>query len=141
MYLFDTDHLGILQHRTSPECQNILQRMQGHADADFYVSVVSFHEQVVGWNAYLARARDALGVMRAYERFQQILIDFATAQVVPFDQRAVDHFDHLRGERLRLGTMDLRIASIALANRFTLLTRNFVDFEKVPNLAVEDWTV
>jgi tRNA(fMet)-specific endonuclease VapC len=36
--------------------------------------------------------------------------------------------------------MDLRIASIALANNMTLLTRNTVDFERVPGLIQEDWT-
>jgi tRNA(fMet)-specific endonuclease VapC len=37
--------------------------------------------------------------------------------------------------------MDLRIASIAIANQMTLLTRNRVDFERVPGLMFEDWTV
>jgi len=37
--------------------------------------------------------------------------------------------------------MDLRIASIAIANQITLLTRNTVDFERIPNLLFEDWTV
>jgi len=36
--------------------------------------------------------------------------------------------------------MDLRIGSIAMANGMTVLTRNTVDFEKIPNLQVEDWT-
>ena len=36
--------------------------------------------------------------------------------------------------------MDLRIAATALSHTLTVLTRNLVDFEKVPNLVVEDWT-
>lgn len=35
--------------------------------------------------------------------------------------------------------MDTKIASIALANRATLLTRNANDFQKVPDLQIEDW--
>jgi tRNA(fMet)-specific endonuclease VapC len=35
--------------------------------------------------------------------------------------------------------MDLRIASIALARGYTLISRNLVDFQKVPGLIVEDW--
>ena len=36
-------------------------------------------------------------------------------------------------EGVRIGTMDLKIASICLANDATLLTRNLVDFDKVPD--------
>jgi tRNA(fMet)-specific endonuclease VapC len=36
--------------------------------------------------------------------------------------------------------MDLRIAAIALARGFTVLSRNTVDFSRVPELTVEDWT-
>ena len=37
--------------------------------------------------------------------------------------------------------MDLKIASIALANNATLLTRNLSDFSKIPNLRIEDWSL
>ena len=140
MYLFDTDHLGILQQGTAPECRNILQRMQGFKDEDFYVSIVSFHEQVLGWNAYLSQAKDSKGVIRAYARFQRILADFTEAQVVAFDEHAADLFDQLRSQKIRIATMDLRIAAIAIANDMTLLTRNSKDFNKVPNLKFADWT-
>ena len=36
--------------------------------------------------------------------------------------------------------MDLRIASLAIASQMTLLTRNTVDFQHVPDLPFEDWT-
>jgi tRNA(fMet)-specific endonuclease VapC len=35
--------------------------------------------------------------------------------------------------------MDLKIASIALANDAVLLTRNLHDFENVPGLKAVDW--
>ena len=43
--------------------------------------------------------------------------------------------------KIRVGTMDLKIAAIALANDSTLLTRNIQDFSKVPDLKIEDWSV
>jgi tRNA(fMet)-specific endonuclease VapC len=49
-------------------------------------------------------------------------------------------FDDLRKQGVRTGTMDLRIASIALSHDFTVFTRNTVDFGKVIGLRVEDWT-
>jgi predicted nucleic acid-binding protein len=47
----------------------------------------------------------------------------------------------LRRTYPRLGTMDLKIASIALVHRATLLTRNTKDFGQIKNLVIEDWTI
>lgn len=60
---------------------------------------------------------------------------------VPFDDAAARQFDALRAGRVRVATMDLRIAAIALARDPTVLTRNGVDFGKVPGVRYEDWTV
>jgi tRNA(fMet)-specific endonuclease VapC len=54
---------------------------------------------------------------------------------------AAEQFQRLQLLRLRIGTMDMKIAAIALANDATLLTRNLADFGKVPGLRVEDWTI
>ena len=37
-------------------------------------------------------------------------------------------------------TMDLRIASIALSHNYQVLTRNTIDFGRVTDLRIEDWT-
>jgi tRNA(fMet)-specific endonuclease VapC len=116
------------------------QRIGQHAQAEFFVSIVSFHEQILGWNAYIARAKDQSGIVHGYTRLERILSDFSHSQVLPFDEAAGDMFQDLRKQRIRIGTMDLRIASIALANGMTVLSRNLVDFQRGPNLKVEDWT-
>ena len=41
----------------------------------------------------------------------------------------------------QVGTQDMRIASIVIAYNGILLTRNRRDFEKIPNLMIENWTV
>jgi len=66
---------------------------------------------------------------------------FAAARVLPFDAKASVVFDGLVSKRVRIATMDLRIASIALSQGLTLVTRNFRDFSKVPQLLIEDWTI
>ena len=140
MFLLDTDHLGIVQRRSAPEHANVAHRMRQHSLEDFFVSIISFHEQVTGWNAYIRRARGEEGLVRGYAMFQEILADFTRMNVLPFDSQAAEIFAQLRGSGLRVGTMDLRIASIALARGLTVLTRNTVDFERIPGLTVEDWT-
>ena len=140
MFLFDTDHLGIIQRQTEPEFSRLWARISRHPPNAFSTSIVSFHEQLLGWNSYLNRARDTTGVIRAYSMFERILADFAAAQVAGFDQAAASLFDAMMVMRIRIPTLDLRIASIALAKKLTLLTRNMSHFRKVPGLTAEDWT-
>jgi hypothetical protein len=45
----------------------------------------------------------------------------------------------LRRGRIRIGTQDVKIASMALSRDATLLWANLRDFQRVPGLRVEDW--
>jgi tRNA(fMet)-specific endonuclease VapC len=40
-----------------------------------------------------------------------------------------------------MGTLDLRIAAVAVVNSVTLLTRNRRDFSLVSGLVIDDWSV
>jgi tRNA(fMet)-specific endonuclease VapC len=60
-------------------------------------------------------------------------------EIVPFDDRAADQSVDLRRQRIRIGTMDLKIASIALANGALLVTTNLRDYSLVPDLRCENW--
>ena len=71
-----------------------------------------------------------------YRELEGILSDFTPAQVLPFSPAAAENCDDLRRSRIRLGPMDLRIASIAIANQMTVLTSNAVDFQRVHKLAI-----
>jgi tRNA(fMet)-specific endonuclease VapC len=141
MFILDTDHFAVLQAKTQPEFDRLAPRIASQPSTAFYLTIVSFHEEVLGWNTYISRARDQSGVTRGYRRHQRIIADFAAAQLLPFDLSAAARFDLLRAQRVRVPTMDLRIASIALQRDMTALTRNTVDFRQVPGLRVEDWTL
>ena len=140
MFILDTDHFAIVQAKTRPEFDQLSARIAAHPPTAFYLTIVTFHEEVLGWNAYISRARDQSGVTRGYQRLERIIADFAGAQLLPFDSSAATRFELLRAQRIRVSTMDLRIASIALQRGMTVLTRNTVDFRQVPGLRVEDWT-
>lgn len=59
--------------------------------------------------------------------------------ILPFDDKAATVFHRRQGQRIRVGTMDLKIASICIAHTATLLTRNLADFDKIPGFRVENW--
>jgi tRNA(fMet)-specific endonuclease VapC len=139
-YLLDTDHISILQRASGAEFVALSARMAQHPAADFALSLVSFHEQVLGAQALISRARTTADLIRSYAVLQNVLQDFSTAIVLPFDAAAAAVFDGLQQQRVRVGTMDLRIASIALSQGLILLTRNTRDFSRVPGLLTEDWT-
>ncbi|MGC8641919.1 MAG: type II toxin-antitoxin system VapC family toxin [Isosphaeraceae bacterium] len=69
------------------------------------------------------------------------LLSFRNILVLDFDEGAAVKYQQLRRSRLRVGTMDLKIAAIVLIHDATLLTRNPSDFRKVPDLKVADWTL
>jgi tRNA(fMet)-specific endonuclease VapC len=140
-YLLDTDHISILQRESGPEFAAISARISQVSREELAFSVVSFHEQVLGGHAYINRARKADDVVRGYAMLARILRQFAMAPVVPFDADAAAVFDGLGAQRLRVATMDLRIASTALSRGLVLLTRNTADFARVPGLVIEDWTL
>lgn len=140
-YLLDTDHISFLQRRSSSEFSRLTLRMSQHSLSDFALSVISFHEQVIGAHSFINRAQTNTDMARGYTLLLETLNSFAKAPVLPFDTKAIAIFDEMRSQKVRVSTMDLRIAAIAISNNLVLLTRNTGDFSKVPSLITEDWTV
>ena len=139
MYILDTDHWTVLQLREGREFDHLVGNMLRHADSDYFVTIVTFQEVMNGWLKFLNNARQAYGVVRAYERLEFLIGQFAAARVLPFGESAAHVFDELRSSKIRVSTLDLRIASIAVSNQMTVLTRNTVDFERFPGLSMLDW--
>ena len=137
--VLDTDHLTLIQ-REGPEAAHIVARLDRLAPDDVAATIVSFQEQFQGWLAYLNKARKAEQIVRAYRELDALRRSFQRMNVLVFDEAAQDLFSSLRPVCRRLGTLDLRIASIALATGSLLLSRNLRDFEQVSGLQVEDWT-
>ncbi|MBM3965027.1 MAG: type II toxin-antitoxin system VapC family toxin [Planctomycetes bacterium] len=140
MYIFDSDHLSFLQKRRGPEFESIAKQLENHPSSFFFVTIVSFHEQFNGWLKFIARTKEESDLVRGYTELQHVVLTFAKAQVLGFNVAVADVYAELRRSRIRIGAIDLRIASIAIANQMTLLTRNTVDFERIHNLTIEDWT-
>jgi tRNA(fMet)-specific endonuclease VapC len=103
------------------------------------ISVVTIEESLRGRLAWLARAGDGPTRIHRYALLSETVQLFRQFPIVPYDQPAEDWFQQLH--RIRIGTQDRKIASIALANQLILVTRNRRDFARVPGLTLEDWSV
>lgn len=140
-YLLDTDHISFLQRRSGAEFSHLITRMSQYSSEDFALSIISFHEQILGAHNFINRARTNNDIIRGYNLLTEILQSFKSAPVLLFDAQAIIIFDDLRKQKIRVSTMDLRIATIAMSRNLVLLTRNVSDFDKIPGLTIEDWTV
>jgi tRNA(fMet)-specific endonuclease VapC len=139
MIVLDTDILSLLDLRKGQAYINLAERLNRPEVSDVYTTIVSFEEQMRGWLAVIASANDMSRQVRAYERLHRMLRAYHSRPLLDFDTKSATVFQTLR-RSVRIGTLDLRIASIALAHDALLVTRNLVDFRKVPQLRAEDWT-
>ncbi|MEH1947625.1 MAG: type II toxin-antitoxin system VapC family toxin [Nostoc sp.] len=87
------------------------------------------------------RADSSGELVLAYARLQDTLDDLNSISVLEFSEDAGKIYAELVTQKIRVGTQDLRIAAITLSVNGILVTRNRKDFEKVPNLRLEDWTI
>ena len=148
-YLLDTDYISFIQRRSGVGYTKLSNRISQHSPNDFALSIVSFHEQVIGAHTFINRAQNRTNLMRGYTLLSEALQSFSQAIVLPFDAPAIVVFEQLQNQKVSGSTMDLRIASrcfadtarVALSRSLIVLTRNTRDFQKVPGLSIEDWTV
>lgn len=139
MYLLDTDHISLID-RGGTEGQTIVARLMQTSSDDVVACAVSFEEQTRGWLASMNSLRRIDQQVDGYRRLLRLLKTYCDVPVLPFDDQAGMEYERLRRIPIRIGTMDLKIATIALANDAILLTRNRTDFDKVPDLRIEDWS-
>lgn len=138
MLVLDTDHLVEYQKGTSIEAHRLKKRLD-RASELYATTIVTVEEIMRGWMAAVRRINDPRRQINGYLKLRQVFRFFVAWDVLDWVDAAVDEFEKLRLARTRVGTMDLKIASIVLANEATLLSRNKSDFDKIPGLTVKDW--
>lgn len=139
MIILDTDCLSLLERQIGRDYRRLQSRLDEFPSDEITTTIITFEEQMRGWMAFLARMRSIDEEVFAYETLQQYFDYFKTLTIIEFDGPAAKIFKDLKSQKLRVGTMDLKIASIALAHNAILVSRNLRDFERVPNLVVQDW--
>jgi tRNA(fMet)-specific endonuclease VapC len=137
MLILDTNHFREFAEQ-SLIGQRLMHRLNASNDEAF-LSIITAEEALKGWLAQIQPHRQKDRGVSAYHDFQGCIDGLAKWFLLPWTHDAAETFERLRDLKVNIGTMDLRIACIALEYGATVLTRNLVDFEKVPGLQVENW--
>jgi tRNA(fMet)-specific endonuclease VapC len=141
MYVLDTDYLSLIGRAESKSGAGLRRRMEEIGVSEFATTIANYDEQTRGWLAFSAKAKTVAETIEAYRRLNRHLSLYCSMRVLDFDELAATRYQALKSAKIRIGTMDLRIAAIALTHEATLLSRNLRDFQRVPGLNVEDWTI
>lgn len=138
MILLDTDHLSVLTDRRATGNALLVERLE-RADEPLAIPIVAVEEQCKGWLGKIARTRDIHQQISPYERLADLFSFLIEWNIISLSRQAADQFARLRRQKIRIGSQDLKIAAIALAENSLLLSANLRDFQKVPDLRVDDW--
>ena len=137
---YESPHLTALKYPEHPRGIQLVAKLDALPEDEIIgLSIVTVEEQMRGWLAAIAKERQSHRQVRAYRELERLFQYFQFFQIAAFDERSADEFDKLRADKLRIGTMDLKIAATALVHDALLLSANMRDFARVPGLKVENW--
>jgi len=103
-------------------------------------TVVNFEEQMRGWMAALRQARSFQAEVQVYARLLAHLDTFRRMTVLEFDDVAAIRAHELRTSRLPIGHDGPENRGDCVDARGRTRDRNHVDFDRVPDLRIEDWS-
>ena len=113
---------------------NVLRRIKEHWDMGIAVSSLTVAELEFGvWNS------------AAPERNRIALLEFLSIfDTLPFSDLDASAYGPIRANLKKvgkiIGPIDMLLAAQAVANGLVLVTNNIKEFNRVPNLLIEDWT-
>ncbi|NJM48081.1 MAG: type II toxin-antitoxin system VapC family toxin [Alkalinema sp. RU_4_3] len=136
-YILDTDHISLLLGGHQPTRDRVFQSL-----SDCQITVISVQEVFNGWTGRLGSNNERIAV---YERLYITTQLFQRITIVNYDEVADQVYQQIIQANSNLAKRrienDIRIAAIALANQATIVTRNYRDFNLVPGLQIEDWSL
>src|SRR5207247_762799 len=130
MIVLDTSYVSLFQYPEDARADALRQRLIASPDREIVTTAITPEEQMRGWLSAIHGQRDVHRQVIYYGRLVGLFRFFASWRILPFDEVDADEFQSLRSQRVRIGTMDLKIASIALVHQATLLSSNLRDFEQ-----------
>jgi tRNA(fMet)-specific endonuclease VapC len=140
VYLLDTNIISYsLYHpETYP---HLVKKMRTVKQRLIFVADVTAQELLHGELRALSQSANQKypKIVERHKYFNDMLnLVLSKLQIKTFDDAAYREFEKLP-KSVRRGYNDKRIAAIALANKFILVTANVQHFEDIPNLVIQDW--
>ena len=130
MYMLDTNIcIYVLKHHSDE------LRHKFKAIKNIYISSITYGELCFG-----IKNGDS---SRKQARWQQLDLFTQKLIIEPWDEDAAKHYGFIRAQLKKQGTPignnDLLIASHARSMNAVLVTNNIREFDRVPNLSLENW--
>jgi len=130
-YLLDTNIcIEIIRKKN----KNVLQNITKHAISAIVVSTITIAELQYG-------VHKSTAVQQNQHALNQFLIPFL---FLDFDYAVTPTYGRIRtyleSQGTPISSLDMLIAAQALTNSLILVTNNIKEFQRVPNLQIEDWT-
>lgn len=136
MTLLDTASLSVLMSGHVRLTERVSE-----AEKPIGITIVTRIEVLQGRFASILTAADGRQLLLAQQWLERNEAYMQALNVVPIDAESAERFDALREHRKlkKIGRADQLTASVALAHRATLVSRNIRHFRQVPGLNVENW--
>ena len=135
MFLFDTDIFTLFVHGHA----NVTSRAR--REPPFTVSIATRIEILRGRFDFIMKASSKEELLKAQDLLDRWENHLAGLRVIAVTESVATEFERLRAIKSlkKIGRGDLLNASVTLAHKATLVTRNLKDFKLVPGLKCENW--
>ena len=129
-YMLDTN-ICIYIIKNKPK--KVIMELKRHKPSEICVSAITYAELTYG-------VEKSMGVEK--NRLALALL-FSNIEVLNFDIKAAIHYGKIRAYLEKQGTpigpLDMMIAAHAKSLGYTVVTNNIKEFERVPDLKLENW--
>lgn len=132
MYLLDTNICIYLIKNKFPKLKKRLLKCNPD---EVFVSSITVAEMEYGASKSIYREKNREAMLKFFSSFGKIL-DFTTEDAEVYG--IIRAFLEKAGKVI--GPYDMQIAAQALSRNLTVVTNNYDEFSRIPDLKVEDWT-
>ena len=129
-YMLDTN-MVIYAIKNKPS--KVLEKIQQYEHEDIYISTITLAELEYGVSHSSKPEQNHMALM----------LFLSNINVVPYDDNAAIEYgpirETLQAKGIPIGPYDMLIAAHAKSLGFVLVTHNVKEFERIPDLEIEDW--